>query len=74
MQELTRNFLNWLVKNGHNYQDELENAFDLFWVNCADLSPIKRNKDTEIFFNEWLMMDFSVPGYDNIPARKKKKY
>jgi len=35
------------------------------------LAKIKINPDTEMFFNEWLMMDFSMNGYDSVPAGKK---
>ncbi len=74
MQEVVRSFRLWLGENGHHYRDELENASYLFWGDCEDLGKIKPTQDTEMFFNEWIMMDFSVPGYDNIPVKKRYSF
>lgn len=74
MQETIRTFQAWLNGNIDNYREELENAAYLFWGDREDLPPIERNGDTEMFFNEWLMLDFSVPGYDKIPAKKRYNF
>jgi hypothetical protein len=74
MQETIRTFQAWLSENIDEYREEFENAAYLFWGNRRDLPPLERNDDTEMFFNEWLMLDFSVPGYDKIPAKGRYNF
>lgn len=74
IQEVIRNFREWLEKNQHHFQNELEKANYLFWSDRDDVAPIEINKDTEMFFNEWMMLDFSVPGYDKIPVKKRYNF
>lgn len=74
MQEVIRGFYKWLDREEINYKDEFERAADLFWGKRSDLSNIIQSSDSEIFFNEWLMLDFSVSGYDGIPTSKRKNF
>ncbi len=74
MQETIRAFRAWLEASAKNYKAELQNAGGLFWGDREDLETIESDEDTEMFFNEWLMLDFSVNGYDNIPAGERKNF
>jgi len=74
MQETIRAFEAWLDANAKNYKTELRNASGLFWSDREDLGKIKSGQDTEMFFNEWLMLDFSVNGYDDVPAGERKNF
>jgi len=74
MQETIRTFRKWLTKSHKNYQEELDAAHSLFWEEREDVEPIEYNQDTEMFFNEWLMLDFPVNGFDNIPARERVNF
>ena len=74
MQETIRAFGAWLDINAKNYKTELRFASLLFWGEREDLAKIEINPDTEMFFNEWLMLDFSVNGYDNVSAEKRENF
>ncbi len=74
MQETIRAFGAWLDANANNYKTELRNAGKLFWGDREGIRRIIPNQETEMFFNEWLIMDFAVNGYDGIPAAKRKNF
>lgn len=70
MTEMISKFHRWLKANQGKYQEELENARYLFWASRPDLPDIEMSRETEMFFNEWRMFDFSVPGYDSVPVEE----
>lgn len=74
MQEVIRTFRKWLEKRADFYEDTLADAEDLFWSDREDVAPIDSSQENESFFNEWLMLDFSVNGYDDTPAKERKNF
>ena len=77
MSSVIRKSMDWLGENFDTYKEDHEGAWHLFFDprENGDIPDIDvKDSKHEAFFNEWLLLDFSVFGYDDIPLRDRKSF
>ncbi len=77
MSSVIQKSIYWLGKNFDTYREEHEDAWHLFFDirENGDIPDIDaKDSKHESFFHEWLLLDFSVFGYDNVSAKERRNF
>lgn len=77
MSSVLEKSMNWLGENFDEYKEVYQGARHLFFDlrengDLPDIDP--KDSRHEMFFNEWLLLDFSVYGYNGIPVKERKNF